>query len=182
MHKVIQDTSKKNTFVLSWYVLKIILLVSCNIKIHCIMYQFICQIHIDPVLTLIISAPNVLPPSFYSYQHCISVYLHRLNLLTLALQQQVSILPYTPARNLDQGLLMKINCLLHTSTYKGHIRIKTLEKKKWYCCSHMHLTFLTCVNGPLKTHPYLWNIFYERSIKLVNSVTVELRRSRDELD
>lgn len=33
-----------------------------------------------------------------------------------------------------------------------------------------------------KTHPYLWNIFYKRSIELVNSVTVELRRSRDELD
>lgn len=31
------------------------------------MYQFICQIHIDPVLTLIISAPNVLPPSFLHF-------------------------------------------------------------------------------------------------------------------
>lgn len=39
---------------------------TCNIQIHYIMHQFICQIHIDPVLTLIINAPNVLPLSFYT--------------------------------------------------------------------------------------------------------------------
>lgn len=31
-------------------------------------------------------------------------------------------------------------------------------------------------------HPYLWNIFYKRFIEFVNSVTVELRCSSDELD